>query len=157
MGCQLSNGISFGRHANNTLLDRLRDNEEAYNRYKLRPRVLRDVDGVDMSATIFGTKCAAPLGFAPSAAHKMAHKDGEIATSRAAAANNIPMCLSSYGSVSLEEVIAAGGSNPYAMQITFVRDLRATQEQIRRAERKCVYPSVVLKGGSLIKKKLTQK
>ncbi|KIW88560.1 uncharacterized protein Z519_10606 [Cladophialophora bantiana CBS 173.52] len=113
----------------------VRDNEDAYNRYKLRPRVLRDVDGVDMTTTIFGVQVAAPLGFAPSAAHKLAHPDGELATSRAAAKNNIPMCLSSYASVALEEVKAAGGSNPHAMQITFVRDLEATKEQISRAER----------------------
>lgn len=34
----------------------LRDNEEAYNRYKLRPRVLRNVGQVDMNTEIFGVK-----------------------------------------------------------------------------------------------------
>jgi (S)-2-hydroxy-acid oxidase len=35
---------------------RLRDNEDAYNKFKIRPRVLRDVSNVDTSSTIFGRK-----------------------------------------------------------------------------------------------------
>lgn len=34
----------------------LRENEEAYNRYKIRPRVLVNVHNVDISTEIFGTK-----------------------------------------------------------------------------------------------------
>jgi (S)-2-hydroxy-acid oxidase len=77
---------------------------------------------------------AGPFGFAPTAAHKLAHPDGELATSRAAAVNNLPMCLSSWSNTNLEDVIAAGGSNPYAMQVTFLRDIRITQQAIKQAE-----------------------
>ncbi|KAF5004861.1 hypothetical protein FDECE_8643 [Fusarium decemcellulare] len=110
----------------------VRDNVEAFDRYKLRPRILRDVDGVDVSSTIFGTD--GPLGFAPAAAHKLAHPDGELATSRAAATNNIPMALSSWSSESLEDVAAQGSGNPYIMQVTFFKDLSVTQMIIKRAE-----------------------
>ncbi|KAF2720111.1 FMN-dependent dehydrogenase [Polychaeton citri CBS 116435] len=125
----------------------LRDNEASFDRFKLRPRVLRNVANVDTSTTIFGQKISLPLGFAPSAAHKLAHPDGELATSRAAAKNGIPMCLSSWATTSLEDVKQAGGSNPYAMQITFLRDRKVTLNAIQRAEKagyKALFVSVDL-------------
>lgn len=92
------------------------------------------MDGVDTSATIFGSKISFPLGFAPAAAHKLAHQDGEIATSRAASKNNIPMCLSSWSTSSLEDVVAQGAENPYAMQVSFFRDMGITKRVIQQAE-----------------------
>jgi (S)-2-hydroxy-acid oxidase len=89
---------------------------------------------VDTSTTIFGAKVAFPLGFAPVAAHKLAHQDGELGTSRAAAKNSIPMCLSTWSTSSLEEVIAQGQGNPYVMQISFFRDRKITERIIRQAE-----------------------
>ena len=68
--------------------------------------------------------------------HCMAHPDGEKATSRAAAAMGIPMGLSTYSTVSLEEVIAQGSGNPYAFQLSIVKDRNTTLEWIRRAESK---------------------
>ncbi|KAF2660230.1 FMN-dependent dehydrogenase family protein [Lophiostoma macrostomum CBS 122681] len=112
----------------------LRDNEDAFSRYKLRPRVLRNVDDPDLSTTIFDTEVAFPLGFSPAATHRIAHPDGELATSRAAAANNIPMCLSSWSTESLEAVHEAGRLNPYAMQISFLRNPEFTKSIIKRAE-----------------------
>lgn len=84
--------------------------------------------------SILITQVDAPLGFSPAAAHKLAHPDGEVGTSRAAATNNIPMCLSSWSTCSLEDVVAQSSGNPYAMQVTFVKDYSITQMIIKRAE-----------------------
>ncbi len=75
---------------------------------------------------------------------KLAHPDGEIATSRAAAKMGIPMCLSSYGNTSLEEVKLQGNGNPYIMQICIVRDRHITQQLIKRASGKLGHSSVRL-------------
>lgn len=75
-----------------------------------------------------------PLGFSPSAMHRLAHPDGELATSRAAARYGLAMGLSSYSTESLEDVIAQGRSNPYAMQICVLRDRQVIEQLIRRAE-----------------------
>ena len=64
----------------------LRDNLAAWDRYRLRPRVLVDVSAVDPSTTILGRPAALPIGIAPAALHGLAHPDGERATARAAAA-----------------------------------------------------------------------
>ena len=106
----------------------------AYNRYKIRPRILRNVSKIDTSADIFDRKVEFPCGFSPSAMHCLAHKDGELATSRAAAKMNIPMALSSYATTSLEDVIAQGNSNPYMMQMCIVKDRNITFQLLKRAE-----------------------
>ena len=75
-----------------------------------------------------------PLGFSPSAMHRLAHPDGELATSRAAASYSIAMALSSYSTESLENVKAQGASNPYAMQLCVLRDRHTTKQMLERAE-----------------------
>ncbi|KAH6871029.1 (S)-2-hydroxy-acid oxidase [Thelonectria olida] len=112
----------------------VKDNEAAFDRYKLRPRTLKDVGTVDTTATIFGSKVRFPFGFAPAAMHELAHPDGEIASSRAAAKNNVPMALSSYSSKNLEDVVAEGKGNPYMIHVCFYKDRRKTLEITKRAE-----------------------
>jgi (S)-2-hydroxy-acid oxidase len=113
---------------------RLRENAAAYDRYKIRPRVLRNVSNIDSSAEFLDERVAFPCGFSPSAMHQLAHPDGELATSRAAAKMNIPMALSSYSTTSLEEVKAEGLHNPYMMQLCVVRDRNVTLQLLARAE-----------------------
>uniref|UniRef100_A0A093V7Q7 Hydroxyacid oxidase 1 n=1 Tax=Talaromyces marneffei PM1 TaxID=1077442 RepID=A0A093V7Q7_TALMA len=96
-------------------------NETAYDRYRIMPRILRDVTNIDTTTTIFGTKVSMPFGFSPAAMHCLAHEDGELGTSRAAAKAGIAMGLSHWATKSLEEVIAAGKAipgqfNPYGIQ-----------------------------------------
>jgi isopentenyl diphosphate isomerase/L-lactate dehydrogenase-like FMN-dependent dehydrogenase len=73
----------------------LRDNLAAFERRRLRPRVLVDVGTVSTATTVLGTEIALPVLIAPLALQRMAHPDGEEATARAAAAAGTIMCLSS--------------------------------------------------------------
>jgi isopentenyl diphosphate isomerase/L-lactate dehydrogenase-like FMN-dependent dehydrogenase len=73
----------------------LRDNVAAFERRKLRPRVLVDVSTVSTATTVLGTEIALPVIVAPLAMQRMAHPDGEEATARAAATAGTVMCLSS--------------------------------------------------------------
>jgi 4-hydroxymandelate oxidase len=73
----------------------LRDNVAAFERRKLRPRVLVDVSEISAATTVLGTEVALPVLIAPVALQRMAHPDGEKATARAAAAAGTIMCLSS--------------------------------------------------------------
>lgn len=66
--------------------------------------------------------------------HKLAHPDGEIATSRAAAKNGIAMGLSSWSTCSIEDVTAEGKGNPYASQVTLLKDRDVALKMLRRAE-----------------------
>lgn len=125
--------------ANNYLpkcVQRLRDNQSAYDRYKIRPRVLRNVSNLDTSTEIFGQKVTFPLGISPSAMHRLAHPEGEVATSRGAANMGVAMCLSSYSNTSLEDVAKQGKGNPYIMQVCVVKDRDITLQLLKRAESK---------------------
>ncbi|GME33172.1 FMN-dependent dehydrogenase family protein [Neofusicoccum parvum] len=122
----------------------LHDNEAAFNRYKILPRVLVDVSSIDTSTTIFGQRVAFPLGFAPAANHKLAHPDGEAATARAAARTGICMGLSAYSTTGMEEVstAAAGAAEalgglkppPLAIQLTMFRNRDVSAQMVKRAE-----------------------
>ncbi|KAK8215676.1 (S)-2-hydroxy-acid oxidase [Phyllosticta capitalensis] len=123
----------------------LRDNEEAFNRYKIRPRVLVNVDKADTSAEIFGVKVPFPLGLSPTAYHKLAHPEGEAATSRAAASTGIPMGLSMYATTSLEEVAAQSNGNPLVMHMGLMRNRQLNVQLLQRAEKagfKAIFVSV---------------
>src|SRR5687768_17510161 len=85
----------------------LAENEAAWRRRTLRPRVLVDVSRVDASTTMLGEPTAMPLAIAPMAAQGLAHPDAEIAVARAAAAAGVPFTLSTMSTRSMEEVAAA--------------------------------------------------
>lgn len=74
------------------------------------------------------------MGISPTAMQRLAHPDGEVATSRAAANMHIPMCLSSYGNTSLEDVKLQGNGNPYIMQMCIVKDRSVTRQLLQRAQ-----------------------
>jgi (S)-2-hydroxy-acid oxidase len=115
----------------------LYENETAYDRYKIRPRVLRDISKLDTSTTIFGTKVSFPFGFSPTAMKQLAHPDGEVATSKATAAFQVPMGLSNYATIDLEKVISHGRGNPYCMQMSLLKNKDVMIKLIKRAESKC--------------------
>jgi isopentenyl diphosphate isomerase/L-lactate dehydrogenase-like FMN-dependent dehydrogenase len=65
----------------------LRENVAAFQRLRLRPRVLADVSGIATSATVLGHDVSMPILVAPVAFQRLAHPDGEVATARAAGAS----------------------------------------------------------------------
>ena len=82
----------------------LRDNVAAFERRKLRPRVLVDVAEISTGTTVLGTEVSLPVLLAPLAMQRMAHPDGEEATARAAAAAGTIMCLSSAATCAPKEL-----------------------------------------------------
>lgn len=62
----------------------LRENREAFSRIRLMPRILIDVSKIDITTTVLGEKVSSPICVAPTAMQRMAHPEGEIATSKAA-------------------------------------------------------------------------
>ncbi|XP_059639736.1 peroxisomal (S)-2-hydroxyacid oxidase GLO3-like isoform X2 [Cornus florida] len=85
----------------------LRENVEAFRRITIRPRILVDVSRIDISTTILGYNTAAPIMIAPTAMHKLAHPEGEVATAKAAASCNTIMALSFSSTCTVEEVAAS--------------------------------------------------
>ena len=112
----------------------LRENRAAFERLRLRPRILRDVSRVDTKTTVLGQPVAFPICLAPTAMQRMAHPDGELATARAAGRQGTLMTLSSWSTTAVEDVGAAG-PGPKWFQLYVYKDRELTAELARRAER----------------------
>jgi 4-hydroxymandelate oxidase len=112
----------------------LRENRAAFERIRIRYRVLVDVSKRDLSLTLFGQKIALPILIAPTAFHRLAHPDGELATVRAAGAAGAIMVLSSLSTTSVEEV-AAAASGPLWFQLYINKDRGFTRDLVARVER----------------------
>jgi 4-hydroxymandelate oxidase len=111
----------------------LRANREAYERYRLQYRVLREVGGRTTSIEILGTPVAMPILIAPTAFQQMANPEGEVATARAAAGAGTIMVLSTLSTRPIEEVAAASGGRLW-FQLYVYRDRALTADLVRRAE-----------------------
>jgi isopentenyl diphosphate isomerase/L-lactate dehydrogenase-like FMN-dependent dehydrogenase len=85
----------------------LRDNREAWRRWRLVPRVLNDVAEVSTAAEVLGGPVSAPILVAPTAFQRLLHPEGELATARAAAAAGTVFCHSTLATVAPTEVAAA--------------------------------------------------
>jgi 4-hydroxymandelate oxidase len=109
-----------------------RGNLEAYTRWRFRPRALVDVSRIDTTTTLFGRDLALPILFAPTALHRFAHPDAELATARAAEALGTTMIVSSGASVRFEE-IAPTLTDPW-FQLYWFTDRGITRELVARAE-----------------------
>lgn len=120
----------------------LGENCAAFGRIKLLPRVLVDVSEIDTSVTALGTKLSMPIMLAPTAFNKLAHKDGELAASRAAAATGTLMVASTISTSTLEE-IARAADGPRWFQLYVYKERTVTTELVARAEA-AGYQAIVL-------------
>ncbi|KAF2023377.1 FMN-dependent alpha-hydroxy acid dehydrogenase [Setomelanomma holmii] len=122
----------------------LAENMSAYQKYRIRPRVLRDVSSVNTSVSIFDYTNSIPLGVAPTAMQGLAHPDGELATARACKNTGIVMGLSSFSTTSLEDVKGAlGPGHPAALQLYLFEEREESKRLIQRAK-KAGYKAVFL-------------
>lgn len=121
----------------------LLDNIMAYQMYRIRPRIMRDVSSIDSSVVVFGHRSSAPFGIAPAAMQKLAHPDGELATARACARRGIVMGLSSFSTTTIEDVRQASGRMPNALQLYLFEDRSHSRDLIARAKM-AGYKAVIL-------------
>ncbi|XP_035668383.1 hydroxyacid oxidase 1-like [Branchiostoma floridae] len=119
------------------------DNVDAFKRYRLIPRNLRDVSIRDTTVTVLGTKLDFPVAIAPTAMQRLAHPDAELATAKGAASVNTGMVLSSWANHSLEEVAKAAPRGVRWFYLLFFKDRRLTRHLLERAQR-AGYTAIVL-------------
>jgi 4-hydroxymandelate oxidase len=111
----------------------LRRNVEAFEAIRLHYRVLVDVARRDPATTVLGQRVALPILVAPTAFHKLAHKDGELASVRGAGDAGTIFILSTLSNTAVEQVVAAA-SGPVWFQLYVYKDRGATEALVRRVE-----------------------
>jgi isopentenyl diphosphate isomerase/L-lactate dehydrogenase-like FMN-dependent dehydrogenase len=121
----------------------LRENVAAFQRRRLRPRVLVDVSAVNTATTVLGTDVSMPVLIAPLAFQRMAHPDGELATARAAAAAGTIMCLSTAATRSPSEILAGCEAGARWFQVYVFANRGLTERLIAEAI-ECSFEALVL-------------
>jgi lactate 2-monooxygenase len=112
----------------------MRANLEAFERRRLRPRMLTGNAQRDLSVEVLGLQSPTPFFLAPIGVLGIVHPEGEVAVARAAAATGVPMLLSSAASSSIEQVAEALGDSPRWFQLYWVSDRKIVESFVRRAE-----------------------
>jgi isopentenyl diphosphate isomerase/L-lactate dehydrogenase-like FMN-dependent dehydrogenase len=110
----------------------MRANRDAFRRRRIVPRMLRDVADRDLSTRVLETEMPAPVLLAPIGAQTIVHPQGELASSRAAAALGLPFVASSAAAHTLEEIAEAGG--PRWFQLYWPNDPKLAESLVSRAE-----------------------
>jgi 4-hydroxymandelate oxidase len=111
----------------------LRWNRDAFDRIRLRPRVLQDVAAVDTRVTLLGRELPYPVLLAPTAYQRVLHPDGELATARGAGAAGATWMVS-MGSTTPVAEIAAAATAPLWFQLDIQSDREFTLDVVRQAE-----------------------
>jgi (S)-3,5-dihydroxyphenylglycine transaminase len=107
-------------------------NLEAFERLRLRPRVLTGAAEPDTGVTVLGRRWAVPVGIAPMAYHTLVDPAGEVATAGGAGLAGAPLIVSMFAGRALEE-IAAAASAPLWLQVYCFKDRLATRRLVERA------------------------
>ncbi|KAF2813009.1 uncharacterized protein BDZ99DRAFT_437790 [Mytilinidion resinicola] len=109
-------------------------NKSVLRRVMIRPRILRDVKEVSIKRKILGQDSAAPFFISPAAMARLAHKDGELALARGAAAEGIVQCISSNASYPLGSIVNAGvDGQTFFLQLYVNWDRPKTAELLKKA------------------------
>ena len=107
-------------------------NESSYGRHQLLPRYLVDVSKRDQSKNLFDRTYASPFGIAPTGFAGMFRSGADLMLAEAAAAANIPFVMSGTSTGSIEAAARIAPAHTW-YQLYAARDLKITEDQIRRA------------------------
>ena len=110
-----------------------RQNTASFESVDLVPDVLRGVEEIDMSVTVFGQTLAMPVYCSPTALQRLFHHRGERAVGAAASKFGTLFGVSSLGTVSLEELRKAHAT-PQAYQFYFHKDRGLNRAMLERAK-----------------------
>jgi isopentenyl diphosphate isomerase/L-lactate dehydrogenase-like FMN-dependent dehydrogenase len=116
----------------------MRANREAFYRWRIVPRMLRDVAKRDLSVDVLGTRLPAPVLLGPVGVQQIVHDDADVASARAAASLGLPFVLSTMSSRTIEEVAQSAAKvaeSPRWFQLYWGKNPELTASMLQRAER----------------------
>lgn len=117
-------------------------NYEAFDAWRLIPRMLRDVSERDLSIELFGRRHPTPLLASPIGVLELVDPDADLAIARAAGSLGITSIVSSQASQPMEH-IAAAGAGPWWFQLYWSSEDALVESFVARAEASGVEAIVV--------------
>ncbi len=121
----------------------IRSNRSAFEKYKIVPRMLRNVSERDTSIELFGKMFPSPFLLSPIGVLEMVHKEADVAVGKAASSMGIPYIFSNQASRPMEEVAAAMGDSPRWFQLYWSKSQELVASFVQRAE-KCGCSAIVV-------------
>src|SRR4051794_39605891 len=116
--------------------DTMRANREAFDRWRLQPRMLRGIPAErDLSIDLLGTPSPAPVLLGPVGVLSIVHEDAERAVARAAATLGLPMVLSTAASTCMEDIQTELAGSPGWYQLYWPSDQDVAASLVGRAEK----------------------
>jgi isopentenyl diphosphate isomerase/L-lactate dehydrogenase-like FMN-dependent dehydrogenase len=108
---------------------------QAYRDLEFIPSILKDVSTADLTRTALGETFSMPVGIAPTGFTRMMQTQGEIAGARAAEKFGIPFTLSTLGTSTIEDVVAAAPDGRNWFQLYMWKDREGSMALVERAKR----------------------
>jgi len=108
---------------------------QAYKDLEFIPSILRDVSTADLTRKSLGETFSMPVGIAPTGFTRMMQTEGEIAGARAAEKFGIPFTLSTLGTSTIEDVVAAAPGGRNWFQLYMWKDREGSMALVERAKR----------------------
>lgn len=112
----------------------MRANRDAFDRYKIVPRVLCNVGERDTSIELFGQRLPSPFLLAPVGVLEMVHTEADIAVARAATQLGVPYIFSNQASHPMEACAAVMGASPRWFQLYWSKSKDLVVSFVQRAE-----------------------
>ncbi|KAK0662297.1 Cytochrome b2 [Lasiodiplodia hormozganensis] len=115
----------------------LRENHSAFHKIWFRPRILVDVEKVDYSTTMLGTKVDMPFYVTATALGKLGHPEGEVVLTRSAKKHNVIQMIPTLASCSFDEIVdAKEGDQVQWLQLYVNKNREITKGIVEHAERR---------------------
>lgn len=112
----------------------VRANRAAFDRWRILPRMLRDVSLADTTTSLFNTTLNSPILLAPVGVLELAHPQADLAVARAAAATGTPLIFSNQASRPMEACAQAMGDSPHWFQLYWSKSDALVESFVARAE-----------------------
>ncbi|WP_179133916.1 lactate 2-monooxygenase [Halobacillus massiliensis] len=112
----------------------IKANVQAFDEWKIIPRMLRNVEKRDLSIELLGHSLKFPILQAPIGVQSIIHPDGELASAQASAEMGIPYITSSAATVPMEQISTTIGEAPRWFQLYWNKDPEVTASFLKRAE-----------------------
>ena len=115
----------------------MRENHAAFHRIWFRPKILVDVEKVDFSTTMLGTKVDMPFYVTATALGKLGHPEGEVVFTRAAHKHNVVQMIPTLASCSFDEIVDARQDGQVQwLQLYVNKDRGITKKIVQHAEKR---------------------
>lgn len=115
----------------------MRENHGAFHKIWFRPRILVDVENVDISTTMLGTNVDIPFYVTATALGKLGHAEGEVCLTKGAHKHNVIQMIPTLASCSFDEIVdAKQGNQVQWLQLYVNKDRNITKKIVEHAEKR---------------------